>query len=66
MENFPICVGLPQFVETLPAKWTLIAGQNLELRCSVQSEDRLDVAYVWTHNGLKLQSVVQLHSALVS
>lgn len=61
-----IDLGLPQFVETLPAKINAIVGQNLELHCYVTSEDRLDVAYIWTHNGLKLHTVVQLYSAIVS
>lgn len=50
----------------LPAKINVIVSQNLELRCYVTSEDRLDVAYVWAHNGLKLHTVVQLYSAMVS
>lgn len=60
-----VSAGLPQFLETLPAKMTVVVGQDLNLRCYVTSEDRLDVAYIWTHNGLKLHSVVQMYSSMV-
>lgn len=59
-------VGLPTFLETLPAKINAIVGQNLELRCYAASEDRLDVAYVWYHNGLKLHTTQNIYSLLVS
>lgn len=59
-------LGLPTFVETLPIKINIIVGQNIELRCNAISEDRLDIAYIWTHNNLKLHSVVHAYSALVS
>ena len=60
------CVGLPTFLESLPAKINAIVGQNLELRCYASSEDRLDVAYVWYHNGLKLHTTQNIYSLLVS
>lgn len=56
---------LPTFVEALPQKIGAIVGQNLELRCFAASEDLLDVAYVWYHNSLRLQTTQSIYSSLV-
>lgn len=57
---------MPAFIEALPQKISAIVGQNLELRCYAASEDLLDVAYVWYHNGLRLQTTQNVYSLLVS
>lgn len=44
----------PSFYETLPPKMTIAVEHDLQLRCHAQTEELLDVAYIWTHNGLRI------------
>lgn len=44
----------PAYHEQLPPKVTIAVHDNLHLKCSAQTEELLDVAYIWTHNGLTI------------
>ncbi|XP_026687837.1 contactin-like, partial [Diaphorina citri] len=44
----------PSYYEQLPPKITIAAHRNLQLRCSAHTEELLDVAYIWTHNGVRI------------
>lgn len=42
----------PTLIEKLPPKITTTTGKNIYLYCSASSEEILDIAYIWTHNGM--------------
>ncbi|KAL1110582.1 hypothetical protein AAG570_008110 [Ranatra chinensis] len=46
----------PSLVENLPARIVTSVGKNVFLQCKANSEELLDTAYIWTHNGLRLKS----------
>jgi hypothetical protein len=39
---------------------------NIRLRCQAQTEEILDVAYIWTHNGLRIRDTDAIHTRVVS
>lgn len=41
-------------MEQLTAKIVTAVQRDVFLRCQAASEDILDIAYIWTHNGLRL------------
>lgn len=50
-----IHVGGPQFVERLPSQIVLYYNHNLTLHCLGHIDEMLDVAYIWTHNGMRIR-----------
>ncbi|KAF4525298.1 hypothetical protein B566_EDAN014819 [Ephemera danica] len=45
----------PRFVVQPPARLVSLIGHSFQLTCDAISEEILDIAYIWTHNGLRLQ-----------
>lgn len=45
----------PRLVETLQPKIIMSVDRNLALRCQADTEDFLDIAYIWTHNGMRIR-----------
>lgn len=41
-------------VEHLSPKIVTAVQKDVFLRCQAASEDILDIAYIWTHNGLRI------------
>jgi hypothetical protein len=39
---------------------------DIRLRCQAESEEILDVAYIWTHNGLRIRDTDLIHTRFVS
>lgn len=54
--NYIIRVGGPQFIQRLPPLLVLEYNSNLTLRCLAQTDEMLDVAYIWTHNGMRIRN----------
>lgn len=65
--------GGPSLVSSLVPKMTTSVMNNLWLQCQAVSEDFLDVAYIWTHNGLRITHnnletnthVVSIHTSAI-
>lgn len=47
----------PKLIQSLSPRITTIAGRYFELRCSAETEEMLDIAYVWKHNGIKIRNI---------
>lgn len=45
----------PRFHQPMDPLLTTSVSQNVALRCQAYSEEILDVAYIWTHNGLRIR-----------
>jgi len=44
----------PVLVETLPDRVEYIEGTHMFLRCLADTDDSIDVSYIWKHNGLRI------------
>lgn len=44
----------PTLMEEFPAKITTSVGKDLNLNCRASSSELLDVAYIWTFNGMQI------------
>lgn len=49
--------GGPHFVRTMPPQFVSSQGANIALSCDAVSDEMLDVAYIWTHNGLPISDL---------
>jgi hypothetical protein len=47
----------PRLIETLNPRIVTTVGRYFELRCIAQTEEMLDIAYIWTHNGMKIRDI---------
>lgn len=56
----------PRFVEQLRPNTVTSVEDDVTLRCHAQSEEILDVAYIWTHNGLRIRDTDLIHTRFVS
>lgn len=45
----------PRFVRTMPPSFVTTEGSDIALTCDAYSDEMLDVAYIWTHNGLRIR-----------
>ncbi|XP_015510203.1 contactin [Neodiprion lecontei] len=45
----------PRFIESLYRRTITAVMRNLTLYCRAETEEILDVAYIWTHNGLRIR-----------
>ncbi|CAG2059539.1 unnamed protein product [Timema podura] len=62
MSGLPsICEG-PRFIQQMIPRIVTSVQQNVELRCQAMSEELLDVAYIWTHNGLRIKDSDLFHT----
>lgn len=52
--QFTCLLGGPMLVEHLAPKIITAVQKDVFLRCQAASEDILDIAYIWTHNGLRV------------
>ncbi|XP_066997548.2 contactin [Anabrus simplex] len=59
-----IVLSGPRFRETLVSHIVTAVQRDIELRCLANSEDILDVAYIWTHNGLRIRDTDSTHTRL--
>ena len=50
-----IHAGGPQFVQRLPSQIILYYNNNLTLHCLGHIDEMLDIAYIWTHNGMRIR-----------
>ncbi|KAG7210747.1 hypothetical protein KM043_012244 [Ampulex compressa] len=50
-----IVLRSPQFTERLPQRIVTSIMENQTLRCLGESDEMLDVAYIWTHNGMEIR-----------
>lgn len=48
-------VGGPRFVESLRPQILTSVGLSFQLRCEAITDDMLDIAYIWTHNGIRIR-----------
>jgi hypothetical protein len=39
---------------------------DVRLHCQAESEEILDIAYIWTHNGLRIRDTDLIHTRVVS
>lgn len=47
-------IGGPVFIEQLSPQIQSIINHDILLRCQAVSDERLDMAYIWTHNDMPL------------
>lgn len=47
-------IGGPAFIEQLSPQIQSIINHDILLRCQAVSDERLDTAYIWTHNDMPL------------
>nr|CAD7573639.1 unnamed protein product [Timema californicum] len=52
----------PRFIQQMIPRIVTSVQQNIELRCQAMSEELLDVAYIWTHNGLRIKDSDLFHT----
>nr|CAD7424829.1 unnamed protein product [Timema monikensis] len=52
----------PRFIQQMIPRIVTSVQQNVELRCQAMSEELLDVAYIWTHNGLRIKDSDLFHT----
>lgn len=52
----------PRLVEALQPAITMPVHRNLALRCQADTEEVLDVAYIWTHNGMRIRDYDVMHN----
>ncbi|XP_012252358.2 contactin [Athalia rosae] len=45
----------PRFIESLNRRIVSAVNWNLTMRCLAETEEVLDIAYIWTHNGLRIR-----------
>ncbi|XP_063219696.1 contactin isoform X2 [Bacillus rossius redtenbacheri] len=45
----------PRFLQEMVPQLVTSVQRNVELQCHAVSEEILDVAYIWTHNGLRIK-----------
>lgn len=46
----------PVLVEGLPENRQYILGSSIKLHCRAEADPSLDVAYIWNHNGIRLET----------
>lgn len=42
-------------MEALPQRIVIAVNQNQTLYCLAENDEMLDVAYIWTHNGMRIR-----------
>nr|XP_008193513.1 PREDICTED: contactin [Tribolium castaneum] len=47
----------PRLIESLTPKIVTTVGRYFDLRCLAETEEMLDIAYVWSHNGIKIRDI---------
>ncbi|XP_019880894.2 contactin-like [Aethina tumida] len=47
----------PRLVEQLSPRIIANVGANIDLRCYAVTDEMLDVAYIWTHNGMTIRDI---------
>ncbi|XP_044742029.1 contactin, partial [Chrysoperla carnea] len=52
-----IVLHSPRLVESLQPQIQMSVRNNLALRCQADTENLLDVAYIWKHNGIRIRDV---------
>ncbi|KAL1492741.1 hypothetical protein ABEB36_010948 [Hypothenemus hampei] len=52
----------PMIVESPNQNILIINGRNIDLQCHATTEEMLDIAYLWTHNGLRIRDLDLLNS----
>lgn len=48
----------PLLIEPLPDRVLSAVGGQLSLRCRADADEALDVAYIWKHNGLRINETI--------
>lgn len=48
----------PVLIEPLPDRMQSAVGSQLSLRCRADADEALDVAYIWKHNGLRINETI--------
>lgn len=49
-------LGGPSLVETMEPRIVTAIRRDVILHCQAASEEILDLAYIWTHNGLRISN----------
>lgn len=52
----------PRFVQQMRPNTVTAVEDNIRLRCHAETEEILDVAYIWTHNGLRIRDTDLIHT----
>ncbi|RZB39944.1 contactin [Asbolus verrucosus] len=47
----------PRLIENLNPRIVTTVGRFFDLRCDAETEEMLDIAYTWTHNGMKIRDI---------
>lgn len=54
--------GGPRIVESPGQNIVIINGRNIDLQCYATTDEMLDIAYMWTHNGLRIRDLDIINS----
>lgn len=52
-----IVLRAPRFIEPLPPRINTLFGQSLFLHCNAETDEILDTAFIWNHNGMRIKEV---------
>lgn len=51
------CLGGPQLVEPLRETIVTTVGRSIDLYCYAVTDEMLDIAYIWKHNGMTIRDI---------
>ncbi|ENN74113.1 hypothetical protein D910_11524 [Dendroctonus ponderosae] len=52
----------PRIVESPGPNIIIINGRNIDLQCYATTDEMLDIAYMWTHNGMRIRDIDIINS----
>lgn len=52
-----IVLRTPRFIQSLTPRLVTSVGRSFDLQCDATTEEMLDIAYIWTHNGLTIRDI---------
>lgn len=55
-------VGGPKIVETTRSTIVTVNGKSIDLQCYATTDEMLDIAYIWTHNNLRVRDIDTINS----
>ncbi|XP_050293568.1 contactin isoform X2 [Anthonomus grandis grandis] len=57
-----IILRSPRIVENPSQSIVTINGRHIDLQCYASTDEMLDIAYIWTHNGLRIREMDLIYS----
>lgn len=52
-----IVLRTPRLIQYLPPQVVTDVGGTFSLHCQAEMEERLDIAYIWNHNGMRIRDI---------